>query len=216
MTARDEPDDVVDEPVGDTSDTDAAAANEVGAPRPRRVGLIVSGVIAVVLVAFVVVLATGEPATERRASSPLLGKATPALAGKTLDGGRFDIDNHDREWVVVNFFATWCLPCREEHPELARFSEAHEAAGDATVVSVVYDPSDLDDTRAFFAEEGGDWPVLTDGSDAVIDYGVVKVPETYLVAPGGTVVQKYAGGVTQDTIERDMDAVMAAASEEAS
>jgi cytochrome c biogenesis protein CcmG, thiol:disulfide interchange protein DsbE len=196
------------DPSEETADADVDAN---GSGRRPRVGLIVSGVVAVLLIGFVAILATREPATERRASSPLIGKVTPELSGETLDGGTFDIDDQRGRWVVVNFFATWCRPCVEEHPELVRFDEAHSAAGDATVVSVVYDPADLDAVDDFFAEQGGDWPVVTDGRLAAVDYGVVKVPESYLVAPSGIVVQKYTGGVTQQMIERDIAALTAAA-----
>jgi cytochrome c biogenesis protein CcmG, thiol:disulfide interchange protein DsbE len=177
------------------------------APRRGRAGLVVSIVVALLAVGFVVVLATREPATERRADSPLIGEVAPALRGETLDGGTFDIDDHQDSFVVVNFFATWCQPCVVEHPELVSFDEAHRAAGDAVVVSVVYDDADLANVRDFFAQRGGEWPVIADGGFATVDYGVVKVPETYLVAPGGLVVQKYTGGVTQRMIERDIAAV---------
>lgn len=174
-----------------------------GGPRRGHVGKVVSAVVALVLVAFVVVLATREPATERRASSPLIGRVTPALTGRTVDGGTYDIDDHQGQWVVVNFFATWCGPCVEEHPELVRFHRAHAARQDATVVSVVYDDG-VEEVRDFFSRRGGDWPVLRDGAQAAVDFGVVKVPETYLVAPSGVVVQKYTGGVTQAAIDRDI------------
>jgi cytochrome c biogenesis protein CcmG/thiol:disulfide interchange protein DsbE len=199
----------------EVSETDEVTEDDLGGRGRSRLGIVVSAVVALVLIGFVVVLATREPATERRASSPLIGKVTPALAGDTVDGGSYDIDEHGGRWVVVNFFATWCLPCVQEHPELVRFSEAHAATGDASVVSVVYD-DDVDEVRAFFARKGGDWPVVADGRQAAVDYGVVKVPETYLVAPGGIVVQKYTGGVTQDMIERDIATLEAAAAEEGS
>jgi cytochrome c biogenesis protein CcmG/thiol:disulfide interchange protein DsbE len=195
---------------GDGADGDGGR----GAPRPGRIGLVVSAVVAVLIVAFVAVLATRQPATQRRSDSPLLGKVAPALAGETLDGGSFDIDDHRGRWVVVNFFATWCAPCREEHPELVAFDEAHRAAGDAVVVSVVYDDRS-DDVRDFFAERGGEWPVIVDGGLAAVGYGVVGVPETYLVAPSGFVVQKYTGGVTQDAIQSDIDALTAASERQA-
>jgi cytochrome c biogenesis protein CcmG/thiol:disulfide interchange protein DsbE len=210
--------DVVDQPDrvdGDRDGAGAGADDGAGAPRPGRVGLLVSAVVAVLIVAFVAVLATREPATERRTDSPLLGKVAPALVGETLDGGSFDIDDHRGQWVVVNFFATWCAPCREEHPELVAFDEAHRAAGDAAVVSVVYDDR-VDDVRDFFAERGGEWPVIVDGGLAAVGYGVVGVPETYLVAPSGFVVQKYTGGVTQDAIQSDIDALTAASDRRAS
>lgn len=180
------------------------------APGRSRVGLIVSLVVALVAVAFVGVLATREPATERRAKSPLIGQVAPAIDAPTLDGGQFDIDDHRGQWVVVNFFATWCEPCRTEHPELVAFDDSHQVSGDATVVSVVYDDDEAA-VRDFFAEQGGDWPVVTDDGLAAVDYGVVKVPETYLVTPLGFVVQKYIGGVTQASIEQDIAALEAAA-----
>jgi cytochrome c biogenesis protein CcmG, thiol:disulfide interchange protein DsbE len=206
--------DVVDQP-DRVGDDDAAGEDDgTGGPATGRVGLVVSAVVAVLVVALVVVLATREPATERRTDSPLLGKVAPALVGETLDGGSFDIDDHRGQWVVVNFFATWCAPCREEHPELVAFDEAHRTAGDAAVVSVVYDDR-VDDVRDFFAERGGEWPVIVDGGLAAVGYGVVGVPETYLVAPSGFVVQKYTGGVTQDAIQADIDALTAASERQA-
>ena len=187
--------------------------NEPGdglAPGRSRVGLVVSLVVALLAVAFVGVLATREPATERRAKSPLIGQVAPVIDAPTIDGEQFDIDDHRGQWVVVNFFATWCKPCRDEHPELVAFDEAHRAAGDATVVSVVYNQGD-DEVRDFFAEQGGEWPVVTDDGLAAANYGVVAVPETYLVTPLGYVVQKYTGGVTRAAIEQDIDAFEAAA-----
>ncbi len=183
---------------------------EADGPGRSRVGLIVSLVVAVLAVAFVGVLATREPATERRAKSPLIGQVAPAIVAPTLDGEQFDIDDHRGQWVVVNFFATWCKPCVEEHPELVAFDEAHRVTGDATVVSVVYNQGD-DVVRDFFAEQGGDWPVVTDDGLAAANYGVVAVPETYLVTPLGYVVQKYTGGVTRAAIEDDIAALEAAA-----
>src|SRR5687767_4653804 len=79
-----------DSPQGDAVPVGDAAPDDVVAGRTRT-GLIVSLVVALLAVAFVGVLATREPATERRAQSPLIGKVAPALDGETLDGGTFDI-----------------------------------------------------------------------------------------------------------------------------
>lgn len=179
--------------------------DEADVPRRGRTGLIVSIVVALLSAGFVAVLATRQPATDRQAESPLIGKVTPALSGETLDGGSFDIDDHQGRWVVVNFFATWCLPCRREHPELVRFDEAHRRTGDAQLVSVIYDDSPRL-AAEYFADNGGEWPVVLDVDGGIATrYGVPKVPETYVVDPGGRVRAKLLGGVTRDGLERVID-----------
>lgn len=101
----------------------------------------------------------------------------------------------------MNFFATWCVPCVREHPELVAFSERHQARRDATVVSVVVETPE-EEARAFFERRGGTWPVVIDPSGrTALDYGMVKVPETFLVAPDGTVVSRLVGGVTADGLD---------------
>jgi cytochrome c biogenesis protein CcmG/thiol:disulfide interchange protein DsbE len=183
------------------------------APPRRRTGLIVSAVVAVLAIGFVAVLATREPATDRRRDSPLIGKVVPPLAGETLAGGNFDIDEQRGRWVVVNFFATWCVPCRIEHPELDAFNQAHARAGDAVLVSVLFD-DDPASAREFFDRNGGDWPVVLDG-DALIAsaFGTPKVPESYLVTPNGRVAAKFTGGVTRDGVDRAIDQIEQAAAE---
>jgi cytochrome c biogenesis protein CcmG/thiol:disulfide interchange protein DsbE len=165
-------------------------------PRPRRgIALVAAVVIAALLVPFVVVLATRDPATDRRTQSPLVGRAAPPIITTTLDGEAFDLDARRGQWVVVNFFATWCTPCRVEHPELVAFSESHADVGDASVVSVVFDDQP-ENVAAFFAEEGGSWPVV-DGSGVILDWAVAQVPESFIVAPNGVVAAKVIGGVTE-------------------
>jgi cytochrome c biogenesis protein CcmG, thiol:disulfide interchange protein DsbE len=183
------------------------------APPRRRTGLIVSAVVAVLAIGFVAVLATREPATDRRRDSPLIGKVVPPLAGETLAGGDFDIDDHRGRWVVVNFFATWCVPCRIEHPELDAFDRAHARAGDAALVSVLFD-DDPASARTFFDRNGGDWPVVLDGDGLIASaFGTPKVPESYLVTPNGRVAAKFTGGVTRDGLDRAIDQIEQAAAD---
>ena len=172
--------------------------------RPRTVRWIALG-IAVVAVALILVMARARPATTRAVDSPLVGRISPAVQGDTIDGDAFDLDLLRGQWVVVNFFATWCVPCREEHPELVRFARAHRRAGDAGVVGVVYD-DDPDAVRSFRAQEGGDWPMVLDPSGRVaLDFGVSGVPESFLVDPDGRVHTKIVGGVRYDELERLLD-----------
>jgi cytochrome c biogenesis protein CcmG/thiol:disulfide interchange protein DsbE len=170
---------------------------------PSRRGQVLATVVVVAAVAFglVVVLATSEPAANRIASSPLIGQPVPEVAGTTLDGSDFALGEAPGRWVLVNFFATWCAPCRQEHDDLVSFHERHAATGDASVVSVVFNDEEAD-ARRFFDEFGAPFPVIVgDDGGIALDFGVAKVPESYLVSPDGTIVAKIIGGVTDEGLE---------------
>lgn len=174
----------------------------VAPPRRRSLAVLAPVCVVVAIVGFVViVLATREPAANRVVRSPLVGRPAPALEGTTLDGDRYALADDAGRFTLVNFFATWCVPCQREHDDLARFDDRHRQLGDAGVVTVVFDDS-TDNARSFFEERGGDWPVIVgDDGDIALDYGVAKVPESYLVGPDGTVLAKIIGGVTDDGLD---------------
>ena len=181
---------------------------DVVAPPPggSRLALVASVVAAVLVLLLVVVLATRDPSTARATQSPLIGRVAPTTEGVTLDGGSVALSDHRGRWVMLNFFASWCIPCQTEHPQLAAFDAAHREEGDAVLVAVTFDDR-ADDARAFFERNGGDWPVIDDPDNAIgVAYGVAQVPETFVIAPSGIVVQRFAGAVTR----ADLEAVMAA------
>lgn len=168
------------------------------APDTRRRGIRAAVLVipvAVVLLVLIAVLATRDPATDRRVDSPLVGQPAPRIEGTTLEGREFDSTTYDGRWLVVNFFATWCVPCVKEHPELVAFEQAHSEAGDANVISVVFE-DDAESVERFFARNGGEWPVVFGQSTVIADWGVSGVPESYVVDPGGLVAAKVVGGVT--------------------
>jgi cytochrome c biogenesis protein CcmG/thiol:disulfide interchange protein DsbE len=161
-----------------------------------RTVLTIAALVGIVVAALVVVLATREPAGERANRSALIGKVAPAAAGTTIDGQQVSIDDFRGRWVVLNFFGSWCEPCLHEHPQLMAFDRAHRAEGDAVLLAVTFDDT-LDDAREFFAEHGGDWPVINDPENSIgVAYGIAKVPESWLIAPNGIVVQRFAGEIT--------------------
>lgn len=169
--------------------------------RSPRTVLVVSIALAVIVALLVAVLATRDSSIERQTQSPLLGKVAPPVAGQTIDGRSFDSADHRGRWVVLNFFGSWCVPCLEEHPELLEFDAAHRAEGDAVLVSTTFDDT-AEDARDFFEEHGGSWPVVDDPENSIgVAYGVAQVPETFVIAPNGVVVQRFAGKVTRAALD---------------
>lgn len=181
---------------------------EEGTGGPRT-ALVASVVIAVLVALMVAVLATRDPSTERATQSPLIGRLAPATEGTTIDGDEVSIDDARGRWVVVNFFASWCTPCIAENPELAAFDADHRAAGDAMLIGVTFDDT-AKKARRFFDRYGGSWPVIDDPENRIgVAYGVAQVPETFVIAPNGTVVHRFAGGVTR----AELDGLIAAFTE---
>jgi cytochrome c biogenesis protein CcmG/thiol:disulfide interchange protein DsbE len=181
---------------------------ELDASRSRHAARWGAVVIGVLLFGLVVLLATRDTGP-RAATSELLGKPAPEVVGVDLEGEEFALAEHEGEWVLVNFFSTWCAPCVQEHPQLVSFSERHGEVGDASVVSVVFD-DDPDAVTDFFEREGGDWPVLVGGVGGVpVSFGVTGVPESYLVSPDGTVVAKWISGVQASEIDATIEQLSA-------
>lgn len=156
----------------------------------------------VVAIAFLAVLATRQSAQEAAAGSPLLGKPAPEVIGPDLDGKTVRLSQLRGRYVLLNFFASWCVPCEREHDDLIRFQEAHAEAGDATVLAVIFDDT-VENAREFFDERGGDWPVLADERGKVsLDFGVRGPPESFLISPEGIVLTRIIGEVDHDRLER--------------
>jgi cytochrome c biogenesis protein CcmG/thiol:disulfide interchange protein DsbE len=158
-------------------------------PNRRRAALYVAIPVAIVVVLLVVVLVTRKSAADRADFNPLVNKPAPAIVGQTIttDGKPFDLDQFKGEWVVVNFFATWCVPCQQEHPDLVEFERRHATSNDVQLVSVVFqdDPAAVKD---YFAKHGGDWPVVSgDQGRMALDYSVIRVPDTYIIDQLGIV-----------------------------
>ena len=162
-----------------------------GVAPPRRVAPWVALGVALVLLGLIVVLFTAS-ADDGAASadSPLLGRAAPEAIGELDDGSSFDLARRKGSWVVLNFFTADCVPCIQEHPELAKFVDQQEALGSDGVefYSVVVGDT-REDVEAFFDEYGGDWPVVYPAQRSAIDvaFGVAAVPETWIIDPNGVV-----------------------------
>lgn len=183
-----------DDPTRATAETTAT---------PRKAIWIVAPV-ALVMLLFVVLLATRDADNQGFQPFSLTGELAPNIVATTIDGDAFDLDSYRGQFVVVNFFQTSCIPCRQEHPELVSFQETYADAGVASIVSVAFDDTAAN-IRDFFEEFGGDWPIIAEDTGPVaVDYSVPLVPESVVIAPTGEVITKLLGGVRQS----DLEAVM--------
>jgi cytochrome c biogenesis protein CcmG/thiol:disulfide interchange protein DsbE len=173
--------------------------------RPRsRVVLWTSLAVAAVLAVLIALLASSKPATGGGSTSPLVGHPAPAVSGPALNSSRsVSLAQFSGRWVLVNFAASWCVPCRQETPQLQRFADEHAAAADAAVLGVVFDPSDVAALAAYLRSSGTTWPAVDDPS-AEVAYGVSQIPQSYLVDPQGTVVAKFFGALSASQVDRVM------------
>jgi cytochrome c biogenesis protein CcmG/thiol:disulfide interchange protein DsbE len=165
-----------------------------------------AGVCALVLVA---VLATRPPATQTT-SSPLIGHPAPPVAGRNLAGGHSSLAAMRGRWVLLNFFASWCPPCRTESPDLVKFAFSHPDGQRVAVLGVVYGDT-AGNAAAFERQLGATWPSLTDPNERIaINYGVDDPPQSFLISPEGLVVDRILGGVTVGGLDRLVDSAVAA------
>jgi cytochrome c biogenesis protein CcmG/thiol:disulfide interchange protein DsbE len=123
----------------------------------------------------------------------------PQLEG----GGDGSLADYRGQWVLVNFWASWCVPCRAEAPELERFQRQY-GNHDFTVLGI--DSRDLSgDGRDFVKRYGLSYPQLRDGDGTTAhDYGTTGVPENYLIDPRGKVRLVVVGPVTGDSLRESV------------
>lgn len=140
----------------------------------------------------------------RAIDSPLIGKPAPAFALPTTEGtAAISLDDMKGRVVVVNFWATWCVPCLQEHEVLLR--GAREYSEQAHFVGVIYQ-DELPQVQRFVQRRGQAYPSLFDADGKMaIAYGVGGVPETYFISPNGIITDKYAGPLSHRELARLVD-----------
>lgn len=117
-----------------------------------------------------------------------------------LDGGTLSIADLRGQWVVINYWATWCAPCRKEIPDL---SELHERADHISVVGIAYEETEPEAFREFLAEFSPSYPnLLVDVYNPPQPFGApMALPTSILLDPAGIPVKTYVGPVTGEEIE---------------
>ena len=158
------------------------------------------------LLAFLAVLALvgllGYGLLSKGSTGVALGEAAPAGPLPRLEGkGSGSLADYRGRWVLVNFWASWCVPCRQEAPALEEFQREHGGPG-FTVLGI--DTRDLSgDGQKFARQYGLTYPQLRDGDgQRAHDFGTTGVPENFLVDPRGKLRLLNRGPVTAEYLRR--------------
>ena len=124
-----------------------------------------------------------------------------------IDGKNFKIGDHKGKPVLINFFASWCLPCREEMPVLVKIAREYEAKG------VVFLGIAVDDTeekmKDFIAKYEVKFPVGLDKTAEVQkSFGLYGIPTTYFVDKKGMINYFHSGIVTEELLQHELDKLL--------
>lgn len=149
----------------------------------------------------VVVIAAGAVLALRPAGeAPTKGSSAPAFETFDLDGKPVRLADYRGKVVLLNFWASWCVPCRKEFPLLKKVH-----GGDVAVLGVVYQDSRRS-AAAFMRDQGATWPGLIDPKGQIADaYGVATkpgIPVTVAIDARGALVQRHTGELRAGDLEK--------------
>lgn len=153
-------------------------------------------------------LAYGLTLDPRHIASPLPGREAPDFVLPALEtNDTVDLGALRGKIVLVNFWASWCIPCRQEHPVL--LEAAHKYADrDVTFLGITYNDKP-EDSKRWLKELGQAFPSMVDkGARTAIDYGVTGVPETFIIDRSGVVAFKKFGPITRAELSQKLDSLL--------
>lgn len=132
--------------------------------------------------------------------SPLIGRPAPTFTLRAVGTGQpLSLEQLRGKPVVINFWATWCMPCYQEHPVLVQ--NARMLGDNVQFVGVVFNDTE-DKIQQFLNARGSAYPtVIDEAGKTAIAYGVGGVPETFFVDKTGNIVAKYEGPMDGDTLQ---------------
>jgi peroxiredoxin len=160
--------------------------------------------VAVFFAVFIVVGVGGTLASSAGDGTTEASATAPDFTLYSLEGEELSLGDFRGTTIILNFWATWCPPCRAEMPLLVDFSRERGAEG-PVVVSVNQTTSEAsrEVLEAFVDEYRIDFPVLLDPDNGVfIDYGVRSIPATFVIGPTGEILARRTGAVSREWLRR--------------
>ncbi|MGC1783074.1 MAG: TlpA disulfide reductase family protein [Acidobacteriaceae bacterium] len=141
----------------------------------------------------------------------LRGKAAPAFALKTIDGKTVSLEDYKGKAVLVNFWATWCGPCKVEMPWLIDLQKKYAGQG-FTVLGISEDDGSPKNVADFAAKMGIDYPILLANDKVSHDYGGIDyLPTSYYIGRDGKVVAEIGGLISKQEMESNIQKTLAPA-----
>jgi|SRR5437588_5656694 len=167
--------------------------------------VLIAGII--IAAALVIVLFAGLGKDPAAIESPLIGKQAPSFALKAVGSGDVvDLSKLRGKPAVINFWATWCGPCYEEHPTLVQ--NARMLGSDVQFVGIVFNDTEQK-IQSFLNQRGSAYPTLLDESGkTAVAYGVGGVPETFFLDRNGQIVAKYSGPLSTEELQANLAKAM--------
>jgi len=173
-------------------------------PGPVRIAQLVVGALAVAAIAL-----TFAPKHQEAGDAIVpVPRRTPMpdFTMSDLRGGAWSLSAHRGRVVLVNFWATWCPPCREEIPGFIRLAKSR---GDLDIAGIAMDDGDAAGVRQFAKAAGVTYPVLLPSASSPIVDAIQSLPTTLLVDKMGRIAKQYIGEVSERTVREDVDRLMA-------
>ena len=154
---------------------------------------------------------TSRPAHQAGGFTAVSARAAmPDLEMAQLGGGTWKLVEHRGQVVLINYWATWCGPCREEMPGLAEVARVSGPKG-LSVVGVSLDKDDHKVVQAFVDHYKVPYPIAFPAAMSQVEQGMEGIPTTVLVDRMGRVVKTYVGAVRRADFEQDVASVLAEA-----
>lgn len=129
--------------------------------------------------------------------------AAPDFELTTLDGETVLLSDYQGKKVILNFWATWCPPCKAEMPHMQKFYEKYKDQGvEILAVNLTSQDKGVDKVKAFVEENGLTFPILLDEEGEVGQkYQIATIPTSYMIDTKGNIVQTIVGPMDEEMME---------------